>query len=140
MVIPNYHSSSEALCGVSEQKCFYCVRLLASCQTPKLEDHSWSAVHNYLFNTFAANLHIWRPIPHPQPKGTCYSMVTGTHGWSTDILNNQLHYKIHTFFNMVSHASHTNISDIPTTINRKKNSIAVPLGLPSINNGPYGTE
>ena len=28
---------------------FYTVRLLASRQTPKLEDHSWSAVHDCLF-------------------------------------------------------------------------------------------
>ena len=42
---------------------FYSVRLLTSRQTPKLEeDHSWSAVHDYLFNIFTANLHIWRPI------------------------------------------------------------------------------
>ena len=40
---------------------FYSVRLLASCQSPKMEDHSWSAVHDCLFNIFAANLHIWRP-------------------------------------------------------------------------------
>ena len=35
---------------------FYSVRLLASRQTPQLEDHSWSAVHDCLFNIFAANL------------------------------------------------------------------------------------
>ena len=28
---------SKALCDVSEHTCFYSVRLLASCQTPKLE-------------------------------------------------------------------------------------------------------
>ena len=33
---------------------FYSVRLLASRQTPKLVDHSWSAVHDCLFNIFAA--------------------------------------------------------------------------------------
>ena len=57
MVVPNYPSSSEALCDVSEHPCFYSVRLLASRQTPKLEDHSRSAVHDCLFNIFAANLH-----------------------------------------------------------------------------------
>ena len=36
----------------------YSVRLLASRQTPKLEDHSSSAVHDCLFNIFVANLHI----------------------------------------------------------------------------------
>ena len=42
---PN-QSGSEALCDVSEHPCFYSVRLLASRQTHKLEDHSWSAVHD----------------------------------------------------------------------------------------------
>ena len=51
-------SSSEALCDVSEHPCFYSVRLLASSQTPKLEDHSWSAIHDWLFNIIAANLHL----------------------------------------------------------------------------------
>jgi hypothetical protein len=40
------------------------VRLLASRQTPKLEDHSWSAVHDCLLNIFAANLHIWHRSPY----------------------------------------------------------------------------
>ena len=31
-----------ALCDVSEHPCFYSVRLLASRQTPKLEDHYWT--------------------------------------------------------------------------------------------------
>ena len=58
MVIPNYLSGSEALCDVSEHPCFYSVRLLASRQTPKLEDYSWSAVHDCLFNivTFYSSL------------------------------------------------------------------------------------
>ena len=34
----------------------FTMRLLASCQTPKLEDHSWLAIHNCLFNTFAAKI------------------------------------------------------------------------------------
>ena len=38
--------SSDVLCDISEHPCFYSVRLLASRQTPKLEDHSWSAVHD----------------------------------------------------------------------------------------------
>ena len=60
MVVPNYLSSSEALCVIYEQICFYSLRLLASCQTPKLEDYSWSAVYDCLFAIFAANLHILR--------------------------------------------------------------------------------
>jgi hypothetical protein len=43
---------------------FYSVRLLASHQTLKLEDHSWLAVHDCLFNIMAANL--WRPT-YPSP-------------------------------------------------------------------------
>jgi hypothetical protein len=64
---------------------FYSVRLLASLQTPKLEDHSWSAVHD-LFNVFAANLHIWRPSPPSATQGTRHAVVTGTHGWSYSLL------------------------------------------------------
>jgi hypothetical protein len=62
-------SNSKALCDVSEQPCFYSVRLLASLQTPKLKDHSWPAVHDCLFNIFAANLHIWRPSPPFSTRG-----------------------------------------------------------------------
>ena len=71
------HSSFEALCEISEHTCFYSVRLLTSRQTPKLEDHSWSAVHDYLFNIFAANLHIWRPTPLFAIQGTRHAVVTG---------------------------------------------------------------
>ena len=72
---------SEALCDVSEHPCFYSVRLLASRQTPMLENHSWSAVHDCLFNIFAANLHIWRLTPPSANQGTPHAVVTGTHGW-----------------------------------------------------------
>ena len=74
-------SSSEVLCDVSEHPSFYSVRLLASRQTPKLEDHCWSAVHDCLLNIFAANLHIWRPTPPSATQGTRHAMVTRTHGW-----------------------------------------------------------
>ena len=60
-------SSSEALCEVSDG--FYSVRLLASCQTPKLEDQSWSAVHGFLFKIIAAILYIRRPTPPFEPRG-----------------------------------------------------------------------
>ena len=62
-------NSSEALCDVSEHPWFYSMWLLASRQTPKLEDHSWSAVHDCLFTIFAANPYIWRPTPHPESRG-----------------------------------------------------------------------
>ena len=48
---------------------FYSVRLLTSRQTPKLEDRSRSAVHDCLFNIFAANLHIWRPTSPSATRG-----------------------------------------------------------------------
>ena len=53
---------------------FYSVRLLASRQTPKLEDHSWSAVHDWLLNIFTANLHIWRPTPPSVTQGTRHAV------------------------------------------------------------------
>ena len=60
---------------------FYNMRLLASRQTPKMKDHSWSALHDGLFNIFPANLHIWRPTPPSAIQGTRHVVVTGTHGW-----------------------------------------------------------
>ena len=72
-------SSSEALCDFSEHPCFYSVILLASRQTLKLEDHCCSAVHDCLFNIFAANLLIWRPTPLSATQGTRHAVGTGTH-------------------------------------------------------------
>ena len=74
-----YQSSSEALCDVSEQIYFYSVRLLASRQSLKLDGHSWSAIHNSLFNIFVVNLHIWRPTAlQPQSAGKRHDVVTVT--------------------------------------------------------------
>ena len=36
----------------------------------------------------------------------------------TNILNDQIHYKTHTFFDTIKHSSHNNISAIPTTMKR----------------------
>jgi hypothetical protein len=47
---------------------FYGEELLAPHPTPKLEDHSLSAVRECLFNVFAATLHIRRPFLHLQPE------------------------------------------------------------------------
>ena len=59
----------------------------------------------------------------------------------TNKLNDHLHYKTHTLFDTITHASYTNISAIPTTMNRKWTSLQpVPLGPPSSENGTYGTE
>ena len=74
--VQNYPSSSEDLFDVSEHPCFYSVRLLASRQTPKLEDHSGSAVHECLFNISTANLCIWRPTPPSATQETRHDVVT----------------------------------------------------------------
>ena len=55
---------------------FYSVRLLASRQTPKLDGHSCSAVHECLFNIFAANLHVWRPTPPSATRGDAYLHIS----------------------------------------------------------------
>jgi hypothetical protein len=47
---------------------FYGEELLAPRATPKLEDHSLSAVRDCLFNVFAATFHNWRPFLHSQPE------------------------------------------------------------------------
>jgi hypothetical protein len=47
---------------------FYGEELLAPRPNPKLEDHPLLAVCDYLFNVFAATLHICRPLLHPQPE------------------------------------------------------------------------
>jgi hypothetical protein len=51
---------------------FYGEELLAPRPTPKLEDHPSSAVRDCLFNVFAATLHTWRPLLHPQPEDVPY--------------------------------------------------------------------
>ena len=43
---------------------------------------------------------------------------------STNILNDQMHYKSHTLFNKIKHTNNTNISAIPITMNRNANFIA----------------
>jgi hypothetical protein len=55
---------------------FYGEELLAPRPTPKQEDHPLSVVRDYLFNVFAATLHIWRPFLHPQPDDA-HAVVTG---------------------------------------------------------------
>jgi hypothetical protein len=35
---------------------------------PNLENHFLSAVHDYLNNIFAGNLHSWRPFPSPATR------------------------------------------------------------------------
>jgi hypothetical protein len=47
---------------------FYGEGLLAPLPTSKLEDHTLSAVRNWLFNIFTATLRLWRPSLHSQPE------------------------------------------------------------------------
>jgi hypothetical protein len=51
--------------------------LLAPCPTPKLEYHPLSAVHDCLFNIFAATLHIGGRSSIHNPR-TRHAVVTGT--------------------------------------------------------------
>ena len=44
---------------------------------------------------------------------------------SSFLLNDQLHYKTHTHFDTITHASHTNISAIPIPMNQKAKSTIV---------------
>ena len=57
---------------------FYRERLLAPRPTPKLEGHPSSAVHDCLFNLFAATLHIGgrSSIRNLRKR---HAVVTGTH-------------------------------------------------------------
>jgi hypothetical protein len=52
--------------------------LLAPRPTPRLEDHTLSAVRDCLFNIFAATLHSLRPFSHSETSSR-HAMVTGTH-------------------------------------------------------------
>jgi len=62
---------------------FYRAGLLAPRPTPKLEDHPLSAVHDCLFNFFAATLHIGGRSSIRNLR-TRHAVVTGTH--YTDII------------------------------------------------------
>jgi hypothetical protein len=62
---------------------FYGKELSAPLPTPKLEDHSSSAVRDCSFNIFAATLHIWRPSPPSATWGSAMPWWKGTHlTWS----------------------------------------------------------
>jgi len=58
--------------------CFYGEVLLAPRPTPKLEDHSSSAVRGCLFNLFTASLHIGGRSNIGNVR-TRHAVVTGTH-------------------------------------------------------------
>ena len=57
---------------------FYREELLALRPTPKLEDHPLSAVRDYLFNIFAATLHIAGRSSFRNLR-TRHAVMTGTH-------------------------------------------------------------
>ena len=57
---------------------FHGEELLTPHPTPKLEDHPLSAVHDCLFNIFAATLHIGGCSSICNLR-TCHAVVTGTH-------------------------------------------------------------
>jgi hypothetical protein len=70
---------------------FYGKELLAPRTTPKLEDHTFSAVRDCLFKIFAATLHIGgRSSNHNLTRRQ--AVVTGTHLW--EIMNNRENYRI----------------------------------------------
>ena len=68
-------SNSEALYDVSEQLYFHRVRLLVSRQTPKLEDLSWSAVHDIRYSPLTSMSGGVFPYPQPEDGHELY-----THG------------------------------------------------------------
>jgi hypothetical protein len=47
---------------------YYGEGFLAPSPTPELEDHRLPFVRSCLFNIFAATLHCWRLLIHPQPE------------------------------------------------------------------------
>jgi len=58
-------SASPRSCNVMS---FCGEEFLAPFPSLKLEDHPFSPVRDWLFNVFAATLHIRRPFLHPQPE------------------------------------------------------------------------
>jgi len=58
-ILGQMSSSSEALCNICN-KIFLSWIFVSPSPNPQLKDHPLLAVHNYLFNIFTANLHIWR--------------------------------------------------------------------------------
>jgi hypothetical protein len=62
-IILKEQSKSETFLFFHNIPSFYGEELLAHYPNPKLENHPLSAVHQCLFNTFSATLHIWRPFP-----------------------------------------------------------------------------
>jgi len=77
LIVPKYQSRSEAFLANGNRIHFYGEDLLAPRPTPKLKDHSLTAVHDCLFNIFAATLHIGGRSSNPNLR-TRHAVVTGT--------------------------------------------------------------
>jgi len=54
--------------NISQHDAFCREQLSEPRTTIKLKDHSFSAVHYYLFDIFAATLHLWVRLHPPYPK------------------------------------------------------------------------
>ena len=68
--------------------------MLAPRPTPKLEDHPLSAVHDCLFNLFAATLHIGG-LSSSRNLRTRHAVVTGTHyTWAAMYSVGKFYYKV----------------------------------------------
>jgi hypothetical protein len=62
LVVPTDLSKSKELHSISKHDELY-GKFLATCPTPKLQNHPLSAVRDCLFNIFTPTVHIWRPSP-----------------------------------------------------------------------------
>jgi len=58
--------------SISSDPRLFCMNIswgvVSTLSNPRLEDHTLSAVRDYLFNIFAVTLRIWRPFLHPEPE------------------------------------------------------------------------
>ena len=81
-------------------------------------EHIFNTHHTY--TNIKSNLEILHILSKGPKLNTTEQYETYKHykQFPTNILNDQLHYKIHTLFDTITHASHTNI---PTTMNWKMN-------------------
>ena len=58
----------QGLCVICNMFKFFRWGVVSTSPNPQLEDHPLLAVSDCLFNMFAATLHNWRPLLHPQPE------------------------------------------------------------------------
>ena len=88
------------------------------------------AEHARIFNTHHTNLETNLEILHILSKGSKlntteqYEIYKHYKQSQDNILNDELHYKTHTLFDIIIQASRTNISATPSPKNRKTNFIA----------------